>query len=156
MSSALAHINESVDREQLLCKAVSGRCQAKKTKHGPVREWLLRVNNGNKRVWEVSQFPDLRTKFSFDASYREDMIRKGISWECFWKCNIEERDGAFCQIPDIQDMKRAIAYVTRLVNVGELRETTLKERAHAILAEAMEEDQIRCGPIPQLPPSRRE
>ena len=95
MSAALSHINENLDREHLLRKAVSGRNQAKKTKHGPVREWLLRVNRGKQRVWEMSQFPDLRYKLSYGATYRDDMTRNEISYECFWKCDLVVRGGVY-------------------------------------------------------------
>ena len=94
----------------------------KKLKRGVVRDWVLRVNKGNARVYAQAQLPSLQWKFASDRVFRQQMHSKGVNIHCFWKCEIKQIDGAWYQIPDLVDMKRAIDYVTHLATIGELRD----------------------------------
>ena len=58
------------------------------------------------------------------------MESKGANINCFWRCDVKEIDGVWYQIPDLNDMKRAVDYVTNLATIGELRDRSRAETAN--------------------------
>ena len=80
------------------------------------------------------------------------MESKGANINCFWKCDIKEIDGTWYQIPNLEDMKRAVEYVTNLATIGELRDRSRLEAATQLYNEAIEADLKTLGPFPVVPP----
>ena len=68
--------------------------------------------------------PDLKWKFCHDMEYRFAMESKGATLQCFWRCEVKEVDRIWYQVPDLEDMDRAMNYVRTLVRIGELCEAS--------------------------------
>ena len=80
------------------------------------------------------------------------MESKGANINCFWKFAIREIDGVWYTIPDLEDMKRAVEYVTRLATIGELRDRARLDVATQLYNETVNADIKTLGPFPAVAP----